>query len=172
MRRALVAIALWACAGATAHAASDEEMPRVVLPEPPPVEPLTRHMTLALVIRLGGLGFDLSFNPIERLEIGVEVSSSLFVSEAGLYARYAVVHQGSNDVLLGVRWHGIATLTFDEDTSPSHALLSPEIGYEHRFGANLVGVDLAVAVRRDAEWFPNPATWPVVTGGVRLGHFW
>jgi hypothetical protein len=166
MRRASLLIGLLACLGATAQAGEGDDI------EPEPAAPLDRHVALAVVIRYpSGLGFEFSFFPIQRLEMGIELSSWLFVSEAGLYARYDVVHGVSDDVALGARLHGIAYLNLgDESPNPDYRLWSAEIGYEHRFGAAFIGVDLAAAVRRNATWFPTNE--PVVTGGVRIGHVW
>jgi hypothetical protein len=167
MRRTLLSIGLLACiGGGTLRAGEGDDI------EPEPAPPPERHLALAVVARYpSGVGFDLSLTPIERLEMGVELSSWLFVSEAGLYARYAVFDDGANEVLLGVRYHGIAFLNLDDESPPpTYRLLSAEVGYEHRFGSNLVGVDLGAAVRRNGAWFPTSE--PVVTGGVRLGHFW
>ncbi len=166
MRRALLLVGLLACAGATARAGEGDDI------EPEPAPPPERHIALAFVIRYpSGFGFDFSFFPIQRLEMGLELSTWLFVSEAGLYARYDVIHEATNDLALGVRLHGLAYLSLDDESPPpSYRLWSPEAGYEHRFGANVVGVDLAVAVRRSGVWFPTNE--PLVTGGVRIGHFW
>lgn len=182
MRRSLALIGFFSCVSLTARAATDgeaprtlledEEDPRVTSPEPPQATPPTPHIALALVIRYAsGPGFDFSFYPLERLEVGFSLASCLFVSEAGLYARYAVVHRGPDDFDLGLRWQGLATLTLDDNApNPGHEQLSVEAGYEHRFGSNLFGVDLEGAVLRDGQWFQfGPLA---VTGGIRLGHFW
>ena len=166
MRRALLAIVLFASVAGTARAGEGDDI------EPEPAPPMERHIALAFVIRYpSGFGFDFSFFPIQRLQMGLEVSSWLFVSEAGLYARYDVIHEAADDLALGVRLHGLAYLSPDDEApNPKYGLWSAEAGYEHRFGASFVGVDLAVAVRRDGRWFPTNE--PVVTGGVRLGHCW
>ena len=180
--RSLALIGFLTCVSLAARAATggetsgtpveDEEVPRVTRPELAPVTPPTPHIALAVVIRYAsGLGFDFSFYPLERLEIGFSLASCLFFSEVGLYARYAVVHRGADDFDLGLRWQGLAALTLDDDdANPGHEQVSVEAGYEHRFGSNLFGVDLEGAVRRDGRWFPfDPLS---VSGGIRLGHFW
>jgi len=149
----------------------DQEEPRLVLPRPAPTEPPTPHVALAVVLRFSsGPGFDLCFYPLERLKLGVELSSALFVSEVGVYARYAIVRQGANDVDLGIRLQGLESLLGNEDQPPDHEQVALELGYEHRFGANLLGLDLEAGVRRDGIWFPRDPS--AITGGVRFGHFW
>ena len=149
----------------------DQEEPRIVLPRPVPAEPPTPHLALAVVLRIpSGFGFDLCFYPLERLKLGVELSSVLFVSEVGVYARYAIVHQGVNDLDLGIRLQGLDSLLGNEDQPTDHEQAALELAYEHRFGANLLGIDLEVGVRRDGVWFPHDPS--AVTGGLRFGHFW
>jgi hypothetical protein len=146
--------------------AEDQEQPRIAPPRPAPTELLTPHLALAAVLRArGGFGFDLCLYPLERLKLGVELSTALWVSEAGLYARYAIVHGARDDVDLGVRLQGLSVLL-----DPSHEQAALELAWEERFGSNLFGIDLEYGVRRDGMWLPrDPAA---ITGGVRLGHFW
>jgi hypothetical protein len=166
MRRTWLLLGLLACTGGTVRAGEGDDI------EPEPAPPLERHIALALVARApSGFGFEFSFFPIERLEMGLELSTWVFVSEAGLYARYAVFREGPDDVMLGVRLHGITYLNLDDDRPPpTYRLWSAEAGYQHLFGATFLGVDLEVAVRRNGSWFPTSE--PLVTGGVRLGHVW
>ena len=89
----------------------------------------------------------------------------LWVSEAGVYARYAIVRWGQDDVDVGVRLQGLSTLL-----GPSHEQAALELGWEKRFGSNLLGIDLEFGVRRDGMWLPRDPG--AITGGVRLGHFW
>jgi len=146
--------------------AEDQEQPRVAPPRPAPPAPLTPHVALAVALRArGGLGFDVCIYPLPRLKLGGELSSVLWVSEAGLYARYAVLHSALDDVDLGVRLQGLSVLL-----GPTHEQVALELGWEKRFGSNLLGIDLELGVRRDGMWLPrDPAA---ITGGVRLGHFW
>jgi len=146
--------------------AEDQEQPRIARPRPVPTEPLTPHLALAAVLRArGGLGVDLCVYPLDRLKLGVALSSVLWVSEAGVYARYAIVRWGLDDVDVGVRLQGLSVLL-----GPSHEQAALELAWEERFGSNLFGIDLEFGVLRDGIWLPREAA--AITGGLRLGHFW
>ena len=58
----------------------------------------------------------------------------------------------------------------DNQPPPVHRQISVEIGYEHRAGASLFGVEIGGAVRDDGVWFPRESA--AIAGEIRLGHVW
>ena len=129
-------------------------------------------MSLSLVVRVpSGFGVDVAFYPLESLEIGFQVTSWLFVSEASAYVRYVAFFGGQNGFNVGLRADAInSLLESDDDAPPGHALLSVEAGYEHRAGASFFGVEIGTATWFDGNWFPHDP--PVLMGELRLGHLW
>jgi hypothetical protein len=82
---------------------------------------------VSFVLRLpSGPGLDLSLHPFKRLELGAEVSSWLAISEAGVYARYAVLSADGASLTLGGRFHGIATLGPEDESQRRFNFLSIE----------------------------------------------
>lgn len=129
-------------------------------------------MSLAVVLRSpSGFGLELALYPIERFEIGVQLTSCLFVSEASAYVRYVVFQDGPHSLNLGLRAHAIATLLGGDDDHPSPVpgLLSVETGYEHRIGASLFGAEIGTVVF-DGSWLPHDGAG--ITAEIRFGHLW
>jgi hypothetical protein len=129
-------------------------------------------MSLSAVLRVpSGFGVELAFYPLERLELGVQLASWLFVSEAGAYVRYLVYEDGPHSLNVGLRGHAITSLLDADDTRPSPALtlLSFEAGYEHRRGSSLFGVE-AGSVVYNGSWLPNDGRG--ITAEIRFGHLW
>jgi hypothetical protein len=129
-------------------------------------------MSLAVVLRSpSGVGVDLAFYPLERVELGVQVASCLLISEAGAYVRYLVYEDGPHSLNVGLRAHAIASVLNEDDARPNPVpmLLSFEAGYEHRLGSSLFGVE-AGTVAFDGTWLPNDGKG--ITAEIRFGHLW
>jgi hypothetical protein len=168
--RSLALLCLLVSVCAPARAATDDETPQP--PPPRPVEPIDAHMSLSAVLRFpSGFGVELAFYPVERLELGVQLASWLFVSEAGAYVRYRVYEDGPHSLNVGLRGHAIASLLDEDDNQPhpSPTLLSFEAGYEHRMGSSLFGVEAGTVVY-DGSWLPNDGKG--ITAEIRFGHLW
>ncbi len=168
--RSIALLSLLACVCATARAATDDETPQP--PPPPPVEPIEAHLSLSVVLRSpSGFGVELAIYPVERLELGVQLASWLFVSEAGAYVRYLVYQHAPHGLNVGLRGHAISSLLNEDDAQPNPApmLLSFEAGYEHRLGSSLFGVEAGTVIY-DGSWLPNEGQG--ITAEIRFGHLW
>jgi len=129
-------------------------------------------MSLAVVLRYpSGFGFELALYPVDRIEIGVQLASWLFVSEASAYVRWVVLQDGPHGLNVGLRAHAIASLFGGDDEHPSAVpgLLSVEGGYEHRVGSSLFGAEVGT-VAFDGSWFPSDGL--EITAELRFGHLW
>jgi hypothetical protein len=168
-RRAALAAALLlalAPSRAVADIMTDGQEP----PRPQSVPTGRYGFGVSMVLRFpSGPGFDLSYRPLKRLEIGGEISSWLAVSEAGVYFRGAIVTEEGNSVTLGARLHSIAMFSGDEGMLTSKRA-SVEVGFTHLEGSTFWGVELAKAVWIDGAWANDQTIG--ITAEWRYGAVW
>jgi hypothetical protein len=166
----LLSLALLAGLGADARAAGDDETPQAHPAEPPRVEPILPSWSVTFVIRYpSGFGVDLAAYPIERLELGVQVTTILVISEASAYARFDVYHQGPHGLNLGLRAHALTEFDDSNQPPPARKLVSVEGGYEVRSGTGVFGIEVGTVVF-NGTWFPYSGEG--FSGEIRFGRCW
>ncbi|HMF44949.1 MAG TPA: hypothetical protein VKQ32_29965 [Polyangia bacterium] len=146
----------------------------------PPVAADRRHFVgLSFVVRLpSGPGIDLSLYPLQRVELGVEISSWLILSESSVYARVAVLrhenqHHEDQSVTLGARFDTLLVVAGDADGDPTRKLVSAELGYTVHAGTFLFGAELGKTLVADGVWTGSKVSgFGGFSGEVRFGHLW
>ena len=165
---ALALVAAWpraAAAGEISLTGSDEEDPRSP-PQPPRPTIENPFASVSFVLRFPSLaGVDFSTYPTPRVELGVQLASWFVLTEVSAYGRFAVLHSLEHDLTIGGRIHKLAAVIGDNEGDSTANLGSIELGYVHRSGTFLFGINVGNAIWADGDWGTK-----LITGELRLGH--